>query len=243
MTRESASQIGMNKTGIGLSPIDSKAMIEAAQATRALPDGHQLEQWRVQFAQETEPMVIGTVPPPSSVRGAIKTAAQMISGKRPSVFVDHLGARLAFERTGTRLYDVVLARVSSTGLDGMLRSSLERFREQELLHFQIIKRAMEGLGVDVTAQTPAADVAGVQSSGLLQVISDPRTSILQCLDALLTAELRDHESWTMLVGLAESLGHSSMESDFKRALAEEEVHLGTVRDWIKERMDADAKAS
>jgi hypothetical protein len=95
--------------------------------------------------------------------------------------------------------------------------------------------------VDSTAQTPAADVAGVQSMGLLQVISDPRTSVLHCLDSLLIAELTDRDGWVMLRRLAESLGHSDMLGDFDRAIAEERTHLDSVRRWTQERVEAEAK--
>jgi rubrerythrin len=243
MNREIASRMGTNKTGIGLSPIDGQAMVEAARATHAMPDGRRFDEWRVRWSQEAASTVIGSVPPPGTIKGVMKNAADAITGKRPSVLVDQLGARLAFERTGVRLYQAVLAKVESAGMDGPMRTVLQRFHEQELHHFQIVRSALESLGADDTAQTPAADIAGVQSSGLIQVVTDPRTSPLHCLDALLTAELKDGDSWTMLLTLVEAVGHDEMRADFRQALAEELVHLETVRRWVREHMEADAKRS
>jgi len=243
MNRETASQMGVNKTGIGLSPIDSRAMLEAARATHTLPDGHHYDEWRVRWAREAASTIIGSVPPPSTIKGMMKSAADAITGKRPSVLVDQLGARLAFERTGARLYEAVLAKVDSTMMGGAIRSTLERFHEQELRHFQIVRSALQALGADETAQTPAADIAGVESAGLLQVASDPRTSALHCLDALLTAELKDWESWSMLTALADSLGRSEILPDFRLALSEEEVHLDTVRKWVRGQVETAAKRS
>lgn len=243
MNRETASQMGINKTGIGLSPIDGQAMMEAARATNILPDGRRFDEWRVRWAQEAASTIIGSVPPPGTIKGVVKSAADAISGKRPSVLVDQLGARLAFERTGVRLYEALLAKVESTGMDGAFRTALQRFQEQEMHHFQMVRSTLVSLGADDTAQTPAADIAGVQSSGLLQVVTDPRTSALHCLDALLTAELKDGESWNTLVMLADRVGHDEMLSTFRQALAEEEVHLETVRRWVREHMEAGARMS
>lgn len=240
MTREMSSQMGLNKTGIGLSPIDSQAMIDAAKSSGVVADGHQFDEWHVRFAEEAMPYAIGSVPPPATIKGAAKAAGEILMGTRPNVLVDKLGSRLAFERTGSRLYESMLAKFASTGSDGAMKAALEQFRDQEIKHFQIVRAAMEKMGVDSTAQTPAADVAGVQSSGLLQVISDPRTSVLHCLDSLLIAELADRDSWLMLRRLAESLGHSDLLGGFDRAIAEERVHLDTVRRWCQERVEREA---
>ena len=65
---------------------------------------------------------------------------------------------------------------------------------------------MERLGGDPTAQTPCADVTAVASAGLLQAVRDPRTSVTQSLQALLTAELVDNASWELLYTLAREHG-------------------------------------
>ncbi|ANJ86751.1 hypothetical protein MB84_31360 (plasmid) [Pandoraea oxalativorans] len=44
---------------------------------------------------------------------------------------------------------------------------------------------------DPTAQTPAAEVCGVTSPGLVQVMCDPRTDVSQALTALLSGEATD----------------------------------------------------
>lgn len=243
MSRETASQMGINKTGIGLSPIDSQAMVEAAQASHIQPDGRRFDEWRMRWVQEAASTIIGSVPPPGTIKGVVKSAVDAITGKRPSVLVDELGSRLAFERTGVRLYEAVLVKVDSTGTDGPMRTVLQRFHEQEMRHFHLVRSAMLSLGADDTAQTPSADVAGVQASGLIQVVSDPRTNALHCLDALLTAELKDGECWNTLVTLAETTGHGEMVPDFKKALSEEMVHLDTVRRWVWEHLESGAKRS
>ena len=53
---------------------------------------------------------IGTVPLPGTVKGMAKTSVQKVMGRHPEVLIDALGDRLAFERTGTRLYDAFLGK-------------------------------------------------------------------------------------------------------------------------------------
>jgi hypothetical protein len=96
----------------------------------------------------------------------------------------------------------------------------------------MVRGAMEELGADPTAITPAADVIGVASSGLLQVVTDPRTTLPQSLDALLTAELTDNDGWQMLIELARIYGKEDLVTRFQIAKAAEEVHLAEVRRWL-----------
>ena len=66
------------------------------------------------------------------------------------------------------------------------------------------------MGADPTAETPSADVIGVASQGLLQVITDPRTTLSQSLEAMLTAELTDNDGWETLAALADDLGQTEL---------------------------------
>ena len=79
---------------------------------------------------------------------------------------------------------------------------------------------------------PSADVAGVLSHGVMQVVSDPRTTIPQTLQAMLTAELVDNDGWQMLQDLAAELGQDDLEEQCRRAYEEEQEHLEKVRDWL-----------
>ena len=80
--------------------------------------------------------------------------------------------------------------------------------------------------------TPSADITGVASEGLLKVITDPRTSLAESLEALLTAELVDNDSWQMLIALAGNLGQDRLAKNFQGALEAEYRHLESVRRWL-----------
>src|SRR5690606_21088393 len=97
-------------TGIHMSPSDSKEAIAAAQ--NAIPtsegDHTSLDVLRSDYVRDAEP--VGTMPPPGTLKGALKSGLDMITGDRPQVLLDKLGERAAFERGGTRLYDALLSK-------------------------------------------------------------------------------------------------------------------------------------
>jgi rubrerythrin len=148
--------------------------------------------------------------------------------------MDCLGERLGFERTGTRLYDALIAkRVAAGALPGApARADLERLREDELRHFELLTETVTRLGGDPTVMTPAADVAGVEAMGLLQVVTDPRTTFEQALHAILVAELADNDGWRSLIELCQGVGQDALIEPFKQAQQEEDRHLREVRAWL-----------
>lgn len=227
-------EIGNNRTGIQFSPVDSKKTLEGAMAgvPEASTDASYLTAMRLAYSKESEP--VGTMPPPASFKGAATAAVEALKGKNANVFLDMLGARLAYERTGTRLYEGLLVKFDASNVHdgGPTRQELELFRDQELAHFNLLVDCMEKLGADPTAMTPSADVQAVASSGILRVISDPRTTLTQALQAMLTAELTDNDCWVSLADLADELGQTEMADRFRIALAEEREHLAAVRSWL-----------
>lgn len=193
-------------------------------------DGAQIEALRAEYIRNAEP--VGSIPPPTSLKGAIKTTGQMLTGKQPSVLLDKLSQRLAFERTGTRMYEALIAKLEASGdIDETVLVEVRRFHDEERAHMDLVAEAIEHLGGDPTVQSPSADVDGVASMGLLQVLTDPRTSVIHSLHAIQIAELADNDGWALLIDLAERMGQDDMAKDFSRALAQEAVHLETIRGW------------
>ena len=229
--------IGMNRTGIQMSPVQSKEQTAIAERTPPTWPGNadNLAQARQAHIGSAEP--IGSVPLPGSLKGAVKSTVQKAMGHHPMILVDKLGERLAFERNGVRLYDALIAKAEALGIGTDRMERLHHFRDEEAEHMQRVKAAMEKIGADPTAQTPAADVAGVSAIGVMQVITDPRTSFSQSLDALLTAELTDNAAWELLIDLARDAGQQEMVDSFTQALQQEQDHLGTVRIWLREDLD------
>jgi rubrerythrin len=80
--------------------------------------------------------------------------------------------------------------------------------------------------------TPSANLAANISAGLPQVLTDPRTNLLQSLEAIIIAELADNECWTALAELAQQAGHQELVEECREAIAHERDHLRQVRLWI-----------
>jgi hypothetical protein len=87
------------------------------------------------------------------------------------------------------------------------------------------------MGGDPTSQTPSADIVGIETMGLVQAVTDPRTSFADSLHAVLIAEMTDVAGWELLISLVESLGETDMVSRFSTALEEENEHLANVKYW------------
>lgn len=120
----------INKTGIGTSPRLAREMIEGAEKTvpSTMGNGEHAANVRVEYIEEAEP--IGSVPPPTSLKGLLKSAGQAITGKKPTVLLDRVAERMAFERTGVRLYEGLLTKYDALGSfdGGPSRADLELFR-------------------------------------------------------------------------------------------------------------------
>lgn len=251
---------GLNRTGATASAEGTQAMTDAVnERMPPVPiDTGAAEAERLQYIQDAE--AVGSIPPPVGLDGKAKAALGMLKGGAPGLLMDKVGERLAFERTGVRLYEALLAKYDATTLragevlppaekvhevahaQGMAvlapvlgeapAETLRRLRAEELEHFRLLCAAMQDLGGDPTAQTPCADVTATASMGLMQVMTDPRTTLAQSLNAMLSAELTDNAGWELLIQLAEQNGQSDLAGRFLGALAQEQEHLVTIRGWL-----------
>ena len=226
--------VGGNKTGMKASPTEADEMLEIPSLQGVTPVADpDADAIRGRYRAEAEP--VGTVPPAATITGVFSSVVHALSGQRMPVLLDKLGERAAFERSGTRLYDALLVRLAADGVllpEGMTLERVSEMRTQEAQHFALVVEAIEQLGGDPTTQTPCADLAGVQGMGLLQAMSDPRTTLAQALQTLLTAELTDNASWELLIALCGDFGLDELQGRFTQALRHEEEHLQRVRGWL-----------
>lgn len=238
---------GLNRTGVAQAPREVQLMLDAVDefSPPAPISTLRLDTERQMYIADADS--VGSIPPrqkskaPSRARAADKQAM--------SLLLDKLGERIAFERTGTRLYDALITKylalsnaqgsadggdetsATPTGETGL--AILQRIRGDELGHFHLLCECVKALGGDPTAQTPCADVTATASMGLMQVITDPRTTLAQSLSAILTAELTDNAGWELLSELATKVGQPELAARFTDALATEAEHLETVRAWLQ----------
>lgn len=233
MTKTGAKQaITGNRTGMQTSPELAEEIIEGATSAVPSSDGgaQDIAESRGEYIAEGFPLGSMPMMPASEEGEADEEEAGL------AVFLDKLSERLAFERTGVRLYEALLNKCQTLGesAPGPTLEDIEHIGSEELEHFLLINNAILEIGGDPTEQSPSADVVGVASMGILQVLTDPRSSLAQCLQVMLTAELTDNDGWELLIKLAENLGYDDMKAEFETALEHEEEHLVNVRSWLSE---------
>jgi rubrerythrin len=238
------SDVGMNRTGLLTHPLNAKEMVKGAEEGVPSSPGDEsgISAERIRYAKESEGL--GRVPPPPTMKGMAKTAMKMLKGERVSLFIDKLSERLAFERSGTRLYEVALSKLDAYGTweGGPTREALLAIRDEEMSHAQLVKECIEKLGADPTVMSPSADFYAVATEGVPKMLLDPRTTMRQTLEGLLLAELTDNAGWELLIRLAEGFGQAQMVSAFRAALLREGEHLVSVRAWLSAGLDLEAGA-
>jgi len=227
--------LGKNRTGIELSPLDKKDMLEIPELTVPSTPGNGAGLAAARSEYILAPDLVGSVPPPASIRGVRTTGVAAVKGLNAVVLMDKLGERLAFERTGTRLYEALMNKcVAGEPLpDGPSLADLQLIHSEELAHFELVQDAIRTLGGDPTAMTPSADLGSVASAGLVQVVTDPRTTTRQSLEAMLIAELVDNDGWALLIELTRTAEQDALAQRFEDARQREEEHLAKLRRWVK----------
>lgn len=220
-------ELGMNHSGMQAAADGGEKMLENIELTKPKRgDARGMARIRTEYARESDP--VGTLPEPRQ------------SGMA-AVLMDKLGERLAFERSGTRLYDALMAKCQAEKSSAIPAGDLQHIRDEEARHFALVGAAIQSLGGDPTAQTPGADVTGVASMGLMQVLSDPKTTVAQALHAILVAEMTDNAAWEELMELTSQAGNDDLVARFAKARDSEKEHLDKVRAWYKAATLAQAK--
>jgi len=233
---------GMNRTGMKTSPVHARELLEVRELQASTPEPSiDALALRASYLAEAEP--VGSMPPPPTLKGMAGTAVKALTGKKMHVLLDKLAERAAFERTGTRLYDMMLQKVMAAPSlpAGMTIEGVQQIRDDEHSHFLLLTTAIQELGADPTAMTPCADVTGVQGMGLVQAMGEPRLTIAQALSTLLAAEVIDKASWELLIELAEQFGLDELVQKFSDALVAEQRHEAMVRTWMSAALAEEAE--
>lgn len=226
-------EMGFNRTGIQMAPALSTRMVEDARAySPETTEGEDIETVRADFLVKSSP--VGTVPLPGSVKGAAATILKKLRGENPELLIDRLAERLAFERTGARLYEALLMKCELSDLPDLPLERLREIHGQEIQHFHLLKEVIESFGADPTAQTPSADVIAVASMGLVQAAFDPRVDVVQTLNVLQTAELTDNVGWEQLIELCERAGLTDIADRFEQVRLAEAEHLSLIQGLMRQ---------
>ena len=230
--------IGMNRTGIASHENRTRDMQAGVEEFGPSSTGSSVgpDRTRILYTRSAESGTrgLGSVPPPVGVKGKVKAAADVVMGHQPTLLMDKMSERIAFERTGTRLYEALISKHEADGgfEGGPSRDDLLLILNEEHRHFAMLTADMRKLGGDPTAMTPSADIAATASTGILKVVTDPRTTLLQGLEAILIAELTDRDGWHALIALARNAGKDELVERYEEAEAREAEHVDKARNWI-----------
>ena len=229
---ENSTTPGNNHTGLAPHPKERDDMMQGAREFKPTSSGgpDEIARLRIAYARAGGPH--GTM-----------SAASVDAARLP--VLDKLGARLQFERTGTRLYDALISKLDAYGgFDGgPTRSQLVEIRDQEHGHALLAQELIRALGGDPTMVTPCASLQATASRGIVDVLVDPRTSLIDCLETILVAELTDQDSWAALARSAEALGDTGMAAKITQAQQTELQHLKKLRGWLEAADRIRAKAA
>ena len=223
----------MNKTGIKTSPKLTEEMLSGGNAVPVEAADHEgslseIIALRKAYIGEADP--IGTIPPPTTLKGMMSAGATALKGESPSLLIDKMGERLAFERSGVRLYDSFLVKCEAIGKNIDI-ARVREIRAEEARHMVLLLTTLENIGADPTAQTPSADAAAVATMGFIQVLNDPRTTLEQCIEVMLAAELIDTTAWETLERFAMEAGMKEIAQQFADAGRREAEHLVFMKSW------------
>lgn len=178
--------------------------------------------------------IVATLTAPMSSKAVAPNAAA------PRPLLRQIRARLAFERTSTRLYEAFLAKLDvpantmaatpRTWHCAIDRETLMRFRNEEAAHFELLCEALESMGADPLAELDAAG-ADARATADPDMLSSGRLDTGQALAVLLDAEQADEAGWRRLVATAHDAGMDELALRFKQAHGEELVHVRQLRAW------------
>jgi bacterioferritin (cytochrome b1) len=148
--------------------------------------------------------------------------------------LDLLGGRLAYERTGVKLYDAVIRKIELNPDRRYHRvlDYLRHIRDEEKEHEEWLESQIRALGGTAHEITAMAQLESEETSGVMSVVVDGHQHVPHLLHALLAAELADNAGWDLLVKLADEAGDKQAKLQFKKRLMEEAKHLAFVREAV-----------
>ncbi|STX29494.1 Uncharacterised protein [Legionella beliardensis] len=228
--------MGMNHTGVQMSPLDTKNLLDYVKKHPADVSGDAMQISKERTRSANTDNALGTIPLPGSAKGAIKTGVDKLLGNQPELLIDKLGERLAYERSGVRLYEAAIAKAMAFKQKQLVKE-LTHIRDEEAEHMFLLIDTLKDLGADPTVMTPSADVMGVIAQGVMQVLTDPRTNIAHCLNALLVIELGDNAAWELLIELMQESQKTKLIGKFQKALAQEQEHLHIIKTLYKKSLN------
>jgi bacterioferritin (cytochrome b1) len=149
--------------------------------------------------------------------------------------IDLLCERLAFERSGARLYDRVIEAMRASTDDEVhsLLATLEEHRDEEKEHQAWLEAQIRAHGGDADAECDGARLATREAAGFEEIAAHDAGDVRHLLHALLAAEAMDDTGWKLLVELADDAGDREARREFSRRHHHEQEHLAFTRHLVE----------
>jgi bacterioferritin (cytochrome b1) len=159
---------------------------------------------------------------------------EKLASKNAAFVLDVLSGRLAFERTGVKLYDKVIEKIERNAEPRYhaILGQLREIRTEEQEHANWLEAQIRALGGFPDEKTDMAELEMQEGSGIESVIVDGHDKAIHLVHALLAAELADNAGWDVLVKLADDAGDRAAKLAFAKRMAEEAKHLLFIREVV-----------
>jgi rubrerythrin len=182
-----------------------------------------------------KPVGLLYIEPAVQVEDASAGTSLVESGLNAPFVADLLSACLSHERCGVHLYRSVAGRTMLPEL----RSRYEEFLAETEEHVELLEGLIRDSGGNPMYVSPAArateraDAGLVESTWILDGSIDEATAELAMLEAVLLAEVKDHDNWELLSELAQAMNpgpaREGLESVAAGVLAQEDEHFQWAR--------------
>ncbi|TVP57781.1 MAG: ferritin-like domain-containing protein [Halomonadaceae bacterium] len=230
------SPTGIQQSGMQVLPLVMPVVVQGSPLAALGPTPYdRLE--NIHYQPVTQDVAAGPAPLTDAFTGILTAGEEKVQSHNCALLLNKLCQRLAFERAGVRLYEALILKCEAAREKGahpvLSIQKLRQFRDEELAHFLLLKRAMVSLGADPSTLPGEADTGAQASLGVQRVLNEPRSSVLQCLEAILTTELTDNAAWCLLKELCLNMGLKDLADEFTDALAQEEVHAAIIAEWVR----------
>lgn len=145
---------------------------------------------------------------------------------------------LETEMGGVQVYSAALECASNDDL----REEWEKYLEQTTEHEQILRNAIEQLGLDPEEQSPGRQAVHLIGESLVEAIrtaqsGPPQGAELAACEAVVLAETKDHSNWELLSECAKKLKGQEAKI-LKQAVSQvedqEDEHLYHTKGWCRE---------
>lgn len=160
--------------------------------------------------------------PDRQVEDASAGTALENAGVNAPFVADLLSSCLAHERCGVHLYRSVAGRTTFPDL----RDRYEEFLAETERHVELLEELIAGAGgdpmyVSPTARaTEAADARLVETTWAVEGSVDAPTAELAMLEAVLLAEIKDHDNWLLISELADAMADGPVRDQMRTTSAE-----------------------